>query len=199
MAVVLTSLTATLTRTVFVKPPDMIRQYTPIPRAIVNFNILDGTLDAKPVNDQQELIIGMSLDASFAYKWLTLNFSLVQDVANDWLNRGYLELTNAIRNLEVGMTQRHVLSFDDLFRVPQGGEMLGCRSPGPYAVGDLPTYVIQRVASSTGAPIITLKATNQTAAVGAAGTVNFYASFMEYDIEQAESFVLHNPVNVHRT
>ncbi len=109
MAVVLTSLSATLTRTVFIKPPDMVRQLTSLPRAIVNFNILNGTIDAKPVNDQQELIVGMTLPSEFAYRMLDMTVSLIQDVANDWSPRAYFELTNAIRNLEVGATERHVV------------------------------------------------------------------------------------------
>ncbi len=191
MAVVLTSLTATLKRTVFLKPPDLVRELTAVPRAIVTFNILNGTIDAKPVNDQQELIIGMTLDGQFAYRWIDLAFSLIQDVANDWQSRGYVELTNAIRNLEAGSTQRHVIIFDDLIRIPTPVEMLASRAPSAL-VSDIPRYVIQTPASSAGAsPVITFKATNQAAAVGAAGTCDFYASFYEYDIEQAERFPLH--------
>lgn len=194
MAVVLDSLTATLRRTVFIKPPDMVRQYTSIPRALVTFNILNGVISAKPVNDSQELIIGMVLDGNFAYRMLDLNWSLIQDVANNWLSRGYLELTNAIRNLEIGATQRHVITFDDLTRIPVPVEMIAARAPSANTVSDIPRYVIQTPAvDATATPVITFKATNQNVAVGAAGTTNFFASFMEFDIEQVEAFPLHWP------
>ncbi len=187
MAVVLDSLTATLSRTVFVKPPDEVRQWTAWPRAIVNFNILDGVISAKPVNDQQELIIGMTLDSNLAYKMGDLCISLVQDVANDWNVRGYIEITNGVRNLVAGATQRHAVILDDAFRVPQGGEMWIGRTAAEV---NMPRYVIQTTPAGN-TPVITFKATNQSAAVGAAGTVNFFVSFFEYEIEQVERFPIH--------
>ncbi len=191
MAVVLDSLSATLTRTVFVKPPDLLRELGAMPRAIVNFNILNGVISLKPATDQQELIIGMTLDSNFAYRWVDLVWSLVQDVAFDWNARGYLELTNAIRNLVISATQRHMVILDDVQRVPQGGEMILAR--GQAFVSSIPRYIIQRPPSIDAGPTITFKATNQTSAAGAAGTTNFYASFLEFDIEQAERFPLHWP------
>jgi len=192
MAVVLDSLNATLTRTVFVKPPDLVRQFTPLPRAIVNFNILNGVISAKPVNDQQELIIGVTLDGDFAYRMVDFTCSLLQDVANDWNPRGYLELTNALRNLQLGATQRHVLVLEDAIEIPTPVEMwIATERAG------LPRYVIQTPSAFPSAsPVITFKATNQSAAVGVAGTVNFFMTFLEYDIEQAEYFALHYPTMV---
>ncbi len=189
MAVVLTSLTAEFNRTVFVKPPDMQRLFTAIPRSIVTFHILNGVVDAKPVNDQQELIIGLSLDSAFAYRWIDLAFHLSQDVAHDWNARGYLEITNGIRNLEVGMTQNHVIVMDDIVVVPGASERLTART----GVDPVVRYIIQVPPNSPlgAAPIITMKASNETAAVGAAGTCNFYASFYEYDIEQVEMYPVH--------
>ncbi len=189
MAVVLDSISATLTRTAFVKPPDLQRELSSMPRAIVNFNVLDGTISIKPVNDTQELIIGMSLDATFAYRMVDFSCSLIQDVANDWNSLAYLEITNAIRNLETGATQRHHIAISDGTRIPTPVEMWVARfasgEPGP------PRYVIQAATGS--APVITFKATNNTAAAGVAGTVNFFMSFFEFDIEQAERYPMHWP------
>ncbi len=190
MAVVQDFLTATLRRTVFVKPPDLQRQLTAIPRAIVTFAIQNGVISIKPVNDQQELNIGLTLDGNFAYRWIDLMWSLDQDVAFDWNTRGYLELTNVIRNLELGMTLRHVVVMDDVTIVPGGGERIMART----GVDPVPAmrYIIQTPAAfPTASPVISFKATNQTAAAGIAGTTNFYASFYEYDIEQVEMFPIH--------
>ncbi len=183
-------MTATLRRTVFVKPPDMLRQLTAIPRAIVTFAILNGVISIKPLDDEQELIIGISLDGNFAYRWIDLMWTLDQDVAFDWNTRGYLELTNAIRNLELGMTLRHVVVLDDVTIVPGGAERIMART----GVDPVPgmRYIIQTPAAHpTSTPIITFKATNQSAAAGVAGTTNFYASFYEYDIEQVEMYQMH--------
>lgn len=188
MAVVLSALGTTLSRTVFTKPPDMQRMYSPLPRAVVNFDILNGTIDAKPVNDTQELTVSIVLDSSFAYRMVEASASLIQDVAKDWNNLTYLEITNGIRNLAVSSTQRHAMIKSS-----------GTRTPTPVeiwmlATGQLvPRYMIQAV-TGVATPVITYKANNDTAAVGAAGTFNCHFTFLEYDIEQAETFFLHYPV-----
>ncbi len=187
MAVVLDSLVATLKRTVFIKPPDMVRQYSAIPRAIVTFNILNGVITAKPVNDTAELIIGLTLDTSFAYRWIDLAWDLTQDVAFNWNNRGYIEITNAIRNLENGMTVRYVVVMDDVNIVPTAAQRIMART----GVDPLVRFIIQTTQESGFAPVITFKASNENVAVGAAGTTNFYCSFYEYDIEQVEMYPVH--------
>ncbi len=188
MAVVLDSLTALASRTVFLKPTDMVRELTPIPRAIVNFDLLNGVISAKPLNDTAELIVGMTLDSSFAYRMVEASASLTVDVAKDWNNLTYLEITNGIRNLAIGSTQRHGMIKSSGTRIPVPTEiwMLPARQ-------DVPTYIIQAL-TATATPIVTFKASNDTAAAGAAGTFNCHFSFLEYDIEQAERYPIHYPV-----
>ncbi len=188
MAVVLDSLGATATRTVFLKPPDMVRELTPVPRALVNFDVLNGVISAKPLNDTAELTIGITLSGSFAYRWVEVMASMVQDTARDWNGLCYLELTNAVRNLEAGMTMRHTALRSNGTRTPTPTEMWILTG-----TTDIPKYVIQAV-SQVATPVITFKANNDTAAASAAGTVNFHAAFLEYDIEQAERFPIHYPV-----
>ncbi len=177
----------------------MLRELTSMPRAMVTFNILNGVISAKPDSDTQELIISMVLDTSFAYRMLDLNWSLIQDVANSWLNRGYIEITNGIRNLEIGATQRHIITFDDLIRIPVPSQMIAARAPSTNTVSDIPRYVIQVPAVNPQAgPTITFKATNQTTPIAGTGTTNFFASFLEFDIEQAERFPMHWPAMVYQ-
>ncbi len=166
----------------------MTRQYTAIPRAIVTFNILNGVISAKPVNDTAELIISIVLDGNFAYRWVDLAFHLSQDVAFNWNARGYVELTNAIRNLEISATQNHVIVLDDVTVVPGPSERLIART----GVDPVVRYIIQTPAvDPTASPVITCKFSNENVAVGAAGTTNFYASFLEFDIEQVEMYPVH--------
>ncbi len=187
MAVVLDEFTAAISRTVFTKPPDTARQYSALPRAIVNYTIQDGAISAKPVNDTQELEIECILDPTFAYRLVDVTVDLVQDVANNWTNRPYLELTNLIRNLPVGQRQRHPLALEDTTRVPTPVEMW-------IAIGGrqdrLPTYILQSVLAGFG-PEFDFHATNQNVAVGAAGVLNCLFTFYEYEIEQAEYIALH--------
>ncbi len=193
MAVVLDSLSGKFTRTVFVRPPDTVRGLTSMPRSLVNFNILNGVISAKPLNDTQELIISVTLPGNLAYRLVDLSWSLIQDVANDWRGVAYMELTNAIRGLEVGATQRHPIVINDTTRIPTPTEMWMADSRASQPAG-LPRYIIQtNPRGSPAAPVITFKAMNDTAAAGLAGTTNFYCSFMEFEIEQAELFPLHWP------
>ncbi len=193
MAVVADSFTATPTRTVFTKPPDQARQYTALPRAMVNFTILDGVISAKPVNDVQELEIECVLDPKFAYRLVDMSIDLVQDVANNWTARSYIEITNMIRNLPTGSRQRHSVVLEDTIRTPTAVEMwvaIGSRQDR------LPTYILQSHAAGFG-PEFDFHATNQNVAVGAAGTVNCLFSFWEYEIEQAEFVALHYATQVY--
>jgi len=191
VAVVLDSLSAEFQRTVFVKPPDMVRQLTAIPRSILTFRISGGVISAKPLNDTAELIIGMQVDFSFAYRWIDLMFVLTQDAAFDWNNRAYLELTGALRNLPVSFTMRHVVVLDDITVVPGPSERIMART----GVDPVPgmRYIIQAPPSAAAGvgPTITFKASNETAAAALAGTTDFYASLYEYDIEQVESYPIH--------
>lgn len=185
MAVVLTSLVAAFSRTPFIKIPDLQRELTSMPRSIVNFELTAATLAAKPVNDTQELNVSIVLPVEFAYRLINLSISLVQDVANDWTNRGYLEITNGVRGPQVGSTQRYQAVMDFATRIPTPSEMWIAR------LSNFPTDILQAIGGS--APVIVYKAHNATAAVGAAGTVNFLTTFLEYDIEQAQRFPIHWP------
>ncbi len=190
MAVVQTNLTAAFTRTPFITPPDHQREWTAMPRALVNFDLLNGVLAAKPVNDQQELNISIALPATFAYRMLSFVVSVIQDVAHDWRNRSYLEVTNGIRGLQVGATSRYAMSNESLDRIPTLSEMFLSRfqrSP--------PGDVFQ--ANFGAAPVMSYKASNASAAVGAAGTVNCLATFLEYDIEQAQRYPIHWPMMIY--
>ncbi len=191
MAVVLTSLLTTFSRTVFIKPPDAQRGLTAMPRALVNFSILDGVVDAKPLNDQHDLVISILLPREFAYRLIDRTMTLFQDKADDWLPFGYLEVTNGVRSLEGGATQRHTIAIDlGLRRVPASGILsmwqAGRRDPVR------PTYVIQALDGS--APVVTVKMKNQGSAAAAAGTFDCLFTFLEYDIEQAQLFPVHWPV-----
>ncbi len=189
MAVVLTSLATAFTRTPFIKPPDLQRELTAMPRSLVNFSLNAATLDAKPVNDQQELIVSIVLPVEFAYRMVSLTMSLIQDVARDWAIVSYLEITNGVRSLEPGTTNRYTLSNAFFSRIPSPVEMF------VTSVVSMPTDILQ-AARGIG-PVITVKCSNSNADVGAAGTVDFLMTFLEFDIEQAQRFPIHWPTMIY--
>ncbi len=191
MAVVATDITATLSRTVFQKPPDILRERTAIPRAIVNFTALT-SIDAKPVNDQQELEVQFPLDSAFAYRLIDFNAWVTQDVANDWNPVAVIQVFNSVKNLPPGNVQRHPVALDMSIRIDPALELWMAR----FEPGAAPLYVFQQPfggAQNT----IQLEAFNGTAAVGAAGQFGCFVSFYEYEIEQAEYFALHHSLLAH--
>lgn len=192
MAVVQTSTTTNFSRTPFLKPPDAVRAQTAMPRALVNFALLSSTVAAKPLNDQHELILSINLPREFAYRMVDLTVTLFQDTADDWVANGYLEVTNGIRGLQAGSTERHSVILDQgLKRVPTAIEMWIAVS----VPSRLPTYIIQ--AQDGIAPVMTFKAANRTAAASAAGALDCLFTFLEYDIEQAQLFPVHWPSMVY--
>ena len=187
MAVVQDQFIATLLRTPFLKPPDMQRMFTAMPRALVQFHVITGTLSAKPVNDSQELQVIMDLPIEFAYRMVDGILTINQDVANDWENTGYLEVTNAIRGMPPGQVNRHLITATDTVRFsPAVAQQLS-------VVDKLPTYIMQSNRQGVAAGGPDWRMINLNAGVGAAGTIEFYATFFEYDIEQVQMFPVHFP------
>ncbi len=190
MAVVTTTLATTLTRTTLVKPPDNIREWGPLPRAMLNFELTSGVLDAKPVNDQQTMTISIILPVSFAYRLVDANVQVDQDVSADWAVNPSLEVVNAIRGLPLGVINRHPWLLLPSFRAALNPvAMITPRSPRQ------PAYIMQSIAQGV-APVITFRATNDTDPAAAAGLVFAYFSFLEYDIEQVQRFPVHYPQTI---
>ena len=190
MAVVTTSLLSTLSRTTLIKPPDNIREWGPLPRAMLNFEVTSGVLDAKPLNDQQTLTIAIILPVSFAYRLVDANVQVDQDVSASWDVNPTLEVVNAIRGLPLGVVNRHPWVLLPSFRAAVAPvAMVTMRSPRQ------PAYIMQSIAQGI-APVITFRASNVTDPAGLAGLVFAYFSFLEYDIEQAQRFPIHYPQTV---
>lgn len=185
MAVVSVNLTANFRRTTFTKPPDYMRFGTAIPRSIVNFFLNQTAVAAKPVNDQEELLVRCPLDPTFAYRLVDFSVSLIQDVAHDWETRGWIEVSGAIRGVPDSTVARHSVVLDDIFDNSSSEMWIAAADKESQR---LPSYIIQDVG---GVLLFDFKASNQTAAAGAAGTIDAYMTFFEYEIEQAQYFALH--------
>ncbi len=191
MAHVQDSFGTTITRQVFLKPPDAVRQFTSMPRALVNYQITDGVVSAKPLNDTAETQVSIVLDFRFAYRLVDLTQHIIQDEANSWMPVAYLEITNAMRGMPAAVTSRHAWSLADSL-TSAAGEMSVAR---PLNAEAGPRYVLQSVLQGI-APTITFKSFNITATAALAGTLSFMASFMEFDLEQVEGFPVHWPIPV---
>lgn len=181
MAIVIDGFTGVFKRVPFVKPPDLQRMFTALPRSIVHFNVINQTLSAKPLNDQQQVQVILNLPFEFAYRMVDAIMSLRQDVANNFNDSGQLEITNSLRGQPLGQVNRHVLRGTDTTTfTPFVADVL--------VVPDrVPTYIMQSVSPGI-SPGLDFRMINLQAAASAAGFINFFASFYEYDIEQVQMF-----------
>lgn len=194
MAVVTVNNTAVFSRTPFIKPPDLDREFTAMPRAVVNFTLPPTTvMTAKPINDQETMIITLPIPAEFVYRLVDVSVTVFQDVADAWQPFGYIEITNGVRGLPLGSVQQHAVTLDQPLRtVPR---VLPFSFWNATSTGRrLPNYLIQAVDGN--APTVTFKAINVATPAGAEGTLNCRFAFFEYDIEQAQRFPLHWPTVV---
>lgn len=181
MAIVLTGFTAEFTRVPFIKPPDLQRMYTAIPRALVEFTVNDGVVPLKPVNDQQNVQIAVGLPESFAYRMNDMVVSIRQDKADDWDDGAQLQVTNALRGQPLGQVNRHLMNgtLTVTFATITNEKL--------WSLDRVPTYIMQTNRPLV-TPVVDFRFTNINATAAAAGVINFFATFYEYDIEQVEMF-----------
>ncbi len=191
MALVNDSFVPTITRTVFLKPRDMVREFTPFPRALLNFSVDAGTVSAKPLNDNYRSDVSIVLPFQFAYRLIELTQTINQDAANDWSSIPYLSVLNGIRRIPQGTTVRFPFNLVDSFQTGDPTVELNLVRPIDGAVR--PSGILQSILARV-SPTINFHSFNPTAAAALAGTLDFFASFLEYDLEQVERFPVHYPV-----
>ncbi len=191
MALVNDSFVPTITRTVFLKPRDMVRELTPFPRALLNFSVSGGTVSAKPLNDNYRADVAIILPFQFAYRLLELTQTINQDTANDYSSIPYLAVLNGIRRIPQGTTVRFPFNLVDSFQA--GDPTVELNLVRPMDGNVRPSGILQSIVSRV-SPTITFHTFNQAAAAAVAGTLDFFASFLEYDLEQVERFPVHYPV-----
>lgn len=181
MAVVLDGFTASFHRVPFVKPPDTVRMFTAMPRAIVSFIVRGAPLSVKPINDQQTLQVLTNLPVQFAYRLIDMNMSITQDVAFDWEDGGGLIIVNGMRGTPLGTQTNHTLvGVNVLSFGPVTERKL-------WSMPDKMSGIVQSIAQGAAA-ITDWRVVNRNTAAGGAGFVNFFATWYEYDLEQVQMF-----------
>ncbi len=189
MAIVDTIINATAVRQPLEHPGANL--WTFIPRAWVHFVVDDDTLDAKPINDDQHLRISGALPAGFAYTFQQIGFSLRQDVAKSWSNRAVLRCVNWIPN--AGLTQHipYTMEDTDEFADASAVQPMATLRGIDTGAGVMGRQVIFNPGTTASFSFL---ASNESDPAGAAGTVAFVASFLEYDLTQATRFGLQAPL-----
>ncbi len=173
----------------FERPPDPAALWTAIPRGLRGFLVNVGALDAKPVNDTETLSLTATLPASFAYVFAEISLTIAQDQAGDWDTRYVLNLQNWYQGVLA-------LSSDFGFDFSPVGLGAGERGNGIGAMDQVPRAPMWAPSGTSGI-LINISTFNDVATVAAAGTVNAYINFWEFDLEQARKFPINSPYPVH--
>ncbi len=200
MAIVDTIPTLAITRQPFETPPQVRTMWGMIPRGFVHFALDGVTLDAKPINDDQHLRISGVLPAGFAYQFVQVDMTLAQDVAASWTPLVLMRCVNWIPNAAAGIhlvfSLQSTFEFADAAAVTPVEVMRGIAGSGEGAGYGFGRQIIFN--PQGGAISFSFLAVNETDPAGAAGTIDFIASFLEFDLTQATRFGLQTsiPVNL---
>lgn len=151
----------------------------------------NAALAAKPVNDTILLRVNWVLRAGKAYVFNEISLTLsALDTASDW---------DLVAQLFLGSNSRVLDGVDQ--RIPVPMVLMGNNGIDKQIVasstsaGMFPRTVLQtpdQVATIN----MNISIQNTAAAVAAAAALDFYASFFEYDLEQAQYFPLNSAVAV---
>ena len=191
MAIVDTIPTLAQSRQPFEKPPQIETMWSPIPRGFLHFALDGAVLDAKPVNDDQHLRISGVLPQGFAYQFVQIGMTIEQDVSASWASRCIMRMVNWTPDAVAG---NHLI-----FSLEDASEFGDAAAVSPVTVLrglDTRHSLSHQIMFQPGRGIMSfsLLAVNETDPAGAAGTVDFLASFLEYDLNQAVRFGLQTPM-----
>lgn len=143
-------------------------------------------LAAKPVDDEILLTINFTLPGGFGFLMNELHLNIEVDTASDWGDTAVLRQSRPTPQL-------NLFDYFTVFDFPLVGrngvqEQLRCtQTPSGTLIR---TPFVPVVSGSTQS----MSAQNTAAAVGAAGVLNFVASFWAYDLEQIAWWPTHSVV-----
>jgi hypothetical protein len=180
MATVLVGLIPDFKRVPFLKPPDMQRLPTPLPRALIVLTVNQGVVDAKPTDDDMNLQVTFTPPVEFAYRLIDSSLEVHGGGTANYNDGGELQITNAMRGQPLGVTTRHGLRGQDGLIFVQTAQKF-------WRLDATPSFIIQSISSGI-SPVMDWRVINGNATATLAATVNFLATLYEYDIEQVQMF-----------
>lgn len=195
MAIVDDIFAPTITRQPFERPPQAETLWGAIPRGFIHFPVLDGVLQAKPINDDQHLRISGVLPAGFAYQFIQIACTIDQDVAASWSTVPILRCVNWVpgnaASQHMVLSSSAVNEFADNSAVEPRMILRTMQQASGFEWGRQILYQASRAAISW-----SFLQTNEADPAGAIGSVDFVASFLEFDLTQAQRFGVQTPVPV---
>ncbi len=169
------------------RPPQNITLWSAIPRGLASFVIDGQALDAKALNDEALLNLQGTLPPNFAYVMQDMNVTIAQDLAENWSTFINLNLQNFYRSpetLHVALAGNWV---QDFLGAAQDASTRASSQRQPY-----PSFPLLGV-NAAGVQI-NISTFNNVAAAAAAGVVNAFISFWQFDLEQIRKYPINSPI-----
>lgn len=190
MALVTTTIAMKSVWTPYERPPDQVALWSAIPRGLQSFVVDTGALDAKPINDDQLVVLTATLPNNFGYVMADAGLNLAQDRAVDWQANSTVNLQNffqATTDISVGLSYTWHQGFKaDLDNTII---LMDVRQPWPAFPMVAPR--------GTSGILVVISAFNGNATAAAAGTVNSFISFWQFDLEQLRKYPINSPIPTH--
>ncbi len=190
MALVTTTIVMKSVWTPYERPPDQVALWSAIPRGLQSFVVDTGALDAKPINDDQLLNCTATLPANFGYVMADGGLNVAQDRAVDWQSNSALNLQNffqAPTDLSVGLN----FTWQQGFKAVLDNTLIVSDVRASW-----PAFPMVAPRGTSGI-LVVFSAFNGNDTAAAAGTVNAFVSFWQFDLEQLRKYPINSPVPTH--
>lgn len=174
----------------FERPPQSLTLWSAIPRGLQSFLVAAEATAIKPVNDEILYQVTALLPPNFGYVFADANLSIATDFVDQFDNQMNLNFQNFYRGGDsaIGLNGNFPQPFvvisvlSDLIAMEQ-------RAP-------LPTFPMIGTSGTTGIQV-NMSANNPGSTATAAGVINAYLSFWQFDLEQIRKYPINSPSPVH--
>jgi len=169
------------------RPPQNLTLWSAIPRGLQSFILDVAVLDLIAVNDDALLNITATLPPNFGYVMHDLNLTLAQTAAGtQWIPVMNLNLQNFYR--APGVTGLNGNWTQTMRSAAQDSTTMSMEKIQPW-----PSFPLIGTPSTSGV-LINVSTFNNAKVARPAGTINFYISFWQFDLEQIRKFPINSPI-----
>ncbi len=191
MAIVLQTIAMTDVWTPYERPPQPFTLWSAIPRALQSFVVAATEMDAKPLNDDYIINLTATLPPNFGYVMNSAAMMIDVDRAADFRPDVLFNLQNFYRapidvSVALSMTWRQPAPISGLPTTNRSTEV-----SQPW-----PSYPMEAPRGVSGI-LVSMTMTNDNNTAMAAGVVNAYVSFWQFDLEQLRKYPINSPSPVH--
>jgi hypothetical protein len=175
----------------FERPPQALTLWTAIPRGLTSFIVDVRQLNLIAAGDTALLNLTATLPPNFGYVMNDANLTLAMNEAgSEWAPTYNLNLQNFYRAPGLGLALNGNW-VQNMVGAAQDDSTKSSSNIQPW-----PSFPIIGFPGTTGA-LIVLSTFNNTTDAKAAGTINAYISFWQFDLEQIRKFAINSPSPVH--